>query len=341
MSLPQWRPGARGVFAPPDALPRRGIGYLRLSVTRGCSMRCTYCRPDFDRGHEPAAFDADDFGFLARHLHRRFGLRKVRITGGEPTTRRDLPQIVSTLRGVGVSDLAMTTNALTLKRDAATLRRAGLRRLNVSLDSLDPRRFAELTGVDGLARVLSGIDAARSAGFASIKLNTVVVAGQNEEDLPDLLGYAADWGVPIRFIELMPMGPLADAWERRYVPAARMRSAMAGVVARWVPDVARVEAASATDAARMWTAELRDGRSARVGFITPMSEHFCDTCDRLRVTANGDVYPCLMDAPRGNLRDAVQGRDGVGIDAALRAAYAQKQPVHPPTAPGIMTHLGG
>ncbi|MEM9882127.1 MAG: radical SAM protein [Planctomycetota bacterium] len=319
----------------PPARRVDSVRYLRLSVTRGCSMRCTYCRPAFDRGHEPAALDADDLAYLVAHLHRRCGLRKLRITGGEPTTRRDLPDLIARLARLGVPDIAMTTNALTLTRDADPLRRAGLRRVNVSLDTLDRGRFAELTGIDGLKRTLAGIDAAQRAGFRRVKLNTVVVAGQNEADLPDLVRYAADRRLPIRFIELMPMGPLAADWSRRYVPAERMRAALAGTVRRWH---ARPETA---DAARVFDAELRDGRSAEVGFVTPMSRHFCDRCDRLRLTADGAVYPCLMDETRGNLAAPVRGRDAAGIDRVLDDAYARKADVHPPVAPGVMTHLGG
>ncbi|MEM7577514.1 MAG: radical SAM protein [Planctomycetota bacterium] len=345
LSLPQWWPASRGaVSAPPEASGEslaRKIGYLRLSVTRGCSMRCTYCRPDFDRGHDPAAFDANDVRFLVGHLHERFSLRKVRITGGEPTTRRDLPEIIAAVRDTGIADLAMTTNALTLRRDAARLRDAGLGRLNVSLDSLDAERFAVLTGVDGLSRVLDGIDVAMGLGFEAIKLNTVVVAGQNEQDLPGLIAFAAARGLPIRLIELMPMGPLAESWARRYVSAERMRAALSETVSRWVRDQASDGGVSVTDAARMWTAYFRDGSTARVGFISPMSQHFCDTCDRLRITADGDIYPCLMDVPRGSLRDAVVKRNRTAIDTAIDAAYAGKQVVHPAIAPGIMTHLGG
>ncbi|MEM1099548.1 MAG: GTP 3',8-cyclase MoaA [Planctomycetota bacterium] len=314
------------------------IGYLRLSITRGCSMRCTYCRPELDRGHDPSAMAADDYRFLAGHLHKRFGLRKVRITGGEPTLRRDVFEIIAALREVGVADIAMTTNGLMLGRDAFRLRDAGLDRANVSLDSLNRERFSALTGVDGLHRVLDGIDSALSAGLTNLKLNTVVVANQNECDLSALVTFAADRKLVIRFIELMPMGPLADVWQDRYVPAERMRMRMNNVVRRWVSDRSSGEV---TDAARMWTAELRNGQTARVGFITPMSQHFCDTCDRLRITANGDIYPCLMDEARGNLRDATAMRDSAGIDEALDRAYEQKQKVHPPVAPGIMTHLGG
>lgn len=305
-------------------------------------MRCTYCRPDFDHGHDPAALNADDLAFLVSHLHARSPLRKIRLTGGEPTTRRDLPDILRRLSALGVPDLALTTNGLTLQRDASRLRDAGLRRLNVSLDSLDPARFAALTGIDGLSRVLAGLDAARAAGFAEIKLNTVVIADQNVQDLPALVRFAADQNLSLRFIELMPMGPIAEDWPKRYVSESRMRRVLTSAVKRWHPaEPAGPSLSTQRDAARRYTAELHDGRTAHVGFITPMSRHFCDTCDRLRITADGSIYPCLMDAARGNLAAAVKRRDPRALDAQLARAFAHKADVHPAVAPGIMTHLGG
>ncbi len=301
-------------------------------------MRCTYCRPEFDFGADPPALDRGDLVFLVGHLHGRFGLRKLRLTGGEPTTRRDLPEIVDAVAGLGVKDVAMTTNGLTLTRQARTLHNAGLRRVNVSVDTLDAHRFTALTGVDGVDRVLAGIDAALAAGLA-VKLNAVVVRGQNEVDLMALLRYAASMNLTLRLIELMPMGPLASAWGRRYVSEAQMRNQLErDGVRRFVPLPGQ---SHRSDAARLYRAELDDGGTATVGFITPMSEHFCDDCDRLRLTADGEVYPCLMDAPRGNVTDAVRRRDPGAIDAVLNDAYGQKADAHPPTGPAIMTHLGG
>jgi cyclic pyranopterin phosphate synthase len=306
-------------------------------------MRCVYCRPAIDRGSDPAAMDADDLVFLVDHLHRRFHLRKLRLTGGEPTIRADLTAIIRRLASLGIDDLAMTTNGLTLAHQHTALASAGLRRVNVSIDSLDADRFASMTGVDGLDRVVRGIDAVLNAGNLKLKLNTVVVAGQNEDDLCRLLLFAADREVTIRFIELMPMGPLASSWQSRYVPATRMRAALSSVIRHWHPihQLPFPADGASHDAARLQVAELRDGRLAEVGFITPMSDHFCETCDRLRITADGGVYPCLMDEPRGNLTQAVHERDTGAINRVLAEAYAGKSTSHPPTGPAIMTHLGG
>lgn len=301
-------------------------------------MRCTYCRPCFDHGRGTEVFSAQDLAFLVRHLHRRHGLRKVRLTGGEPTVRHDLLKIVASLSELSIPDgpeITLTTNGLTLARDALALRQSGIQRVNVSLDSLDPHRFKRMTGVDGISRVLMGIEQAKHAGFDAVKLNTVVVGGENENDLPALFDFAAEHALEWRLIELMPMGPLADAWQERYVPEARMRERLLERVDRWEP------LDEGADAARRWIAHHRNGGRVHVGFITPMSNHFCDQCDRLRITADGSIYPCLMDEPRGNLHHAVLDRDAAAIDQAISQAMQDKAEVHPPTAPSIMTHLGG
>ncbi len=322
----------------------RSIGYLRLSLTRGCAMRCVYCRPGFDRnpvGEErltPSEIEA-----VVRHLVEHYGLRKVRLTGGDPTSRPELIDIIQRVAAAGVSELCMTTNGLTLARRAERYAAAGLRRVNVSLDSLDRDTFAALTGVDGLRAVLAGLDAADRAGLV-VKLNTVVVRGHNEADLPGLLRFAAGRGWPLRLIELMPMGPLADRWEERYVDEAGMRRALAPVVARYE---ALEQGRAAARPYRVW---LRGGGVGEVGFITPMSCNFCGDCDRLRLDAGGGVYPCLMDEPRGSVLGAVRPygtREGEGcldaeaFDEVIAAAYRAKAEVHPAVGFGTMTHIGG
>lgn len=326
-----------------DAGPRlrdasgRSVHYLRLSVTGNCSMRCGYCRPGVDANRpEPGRLDAEGVRFLVGHLHRRFGLRKVRLTGGEPTTRRDLPELVRAAREAGVDEVAITTNGLTLERDARRLADAGLARANVSLDTLDARRFQELTGVDGLRRVLRGVEAAREILPGGVKLNAVVIAGHNDGgDLLDLAAWAAERSLPLRFIELMPMGPLAGAWAGRYVPASAMKATLraAGVELGALPETA--------DAARRFRAVLPGGAVADLGFITPMSCNFCGSCDRLRVSADGDLHPCLMDEGRGNVAGAVRRRDGAEVDRLLAEAFGRKAAKHPHAGPAVMTRMGG
>lgn len=274
---------------------------------------------------------------LVRHLAGRHGLRKVRLTGGDPTSRAELIDIIRTIAAVdGIDDLAMTTNGLTLTRRAAEYAEAGLRRINVSLDTLDPERFALMTGVDGLHRVLDGIDAAERAGLWPIRLNAVVLKGQNEQDLPDLLRFAAGRGVEIRFIELMPMGPLASHWADRYVPEAAMRRRLEEVARGWelLPQ--------GHDAARRYRVTLDDGAEGVVGFITPMSCNFCANCNRIRIAADGEFYPCLMDSPRGTILPALRPRyDGDLLDGLLAEGLASKRTEHPHDGVVTMTHIGG
>lgn len=315
----------------------RSIEYLRLSVTKACGMRCLYCRP------AATAYPADDLltpgelESLVRHLVSVHGLGKVRITGGEPTTRRELPEIIARLGSIAeLRDVALTTNGLTLRQDAHRLRDAGLSRVNVSLDSLDAERFARITGVAGLERVLAGIDAALDAGLAPLKLNTVVLRGINDDELPSLAAFAAGRGVEVRFIELMPMGPLVERYAALHVSERSMRARLAPHIEDWgAPGVLR-------GAARVQEVRLLDGRLARVGFVTPMSHNFCDRCNRLRIAADGALYPCLMAPAVGSVRAALRPScDGVALDAILAQALASKSEEHPAAGHAVMLHVGG
>jgi cyclic pyranopterin phosphate synthase len=286
---------------------------------------------------EQTSLTAGEIESLVGHLVQHHGLKKVRLTGGEPTARPDLIEIVGRLAKIeGLSELAMTTYGLTLAKDAAALKKAGLMRVNISLDSLDPEKYQRITGVDGLRQALAGINAAIAAGLTPVKLNAVVVRGENNHDLSDLLLYAVDKGVEIRFIELMPMGPLARNWQQRFVPEAEMRQQLADVVTTWRPN------RLGPNPAREYRAGLTYGRRARVGFVTAMTCPFCDACNRIRIAADGTYYPCLMDRPAGNLLAALRPKfDADLLDELLEQGVAQKAREHPPTSAGIMTHIGG
>ena len=319
-------------------LTGRAIGYLRLSLTRACAMRCTYCRPEkLENPQGEVRLSPWEIHQLVAHLVSSHGLKKVRLTGGDPTSRAELTQIIEAVADIdGIDDLAMTTNGLTLVKRAEQYAAAGLRRVNVSLDSLDRQRYAELTGVDGLPRVLDGIDAAKAAKIGPIKINTVVVKGQNERDLPELVRFAAAAQLEIRFIELMPMGPLADQWTQRYVPESRMKQILDPLIAAWelLPQ--------GPDSARRHRVVLDDGHVATIGFITPMSCNFCAECNRIRVAADGRLYPCLMDKPTTSLLPAVRPRfDGEQLDELLRAGLQAKASEHPHDGFVVMTHIGG
>lgn len=315
----------------------RTVQYLRLSITDDCPSRCVYCRP---AGWKPGArqqLTADEIVSLVRHLVEQHGLKKVRLTGGEPTARPDLLEIVQRLASIqGLAELAMTTNGLTLATQAKALKDAGLKRVNVSLDTLNAEKYHRMTGVDGLKHVLAGIDAAIAASLTPVKLNTVVVRGENDYDLSDLLLYAQWRGTPIRFIELMPMGPLADKWQERFVPESEIRQRLDDLIVAWTarPDT--------RDPARKYYAGLSFGRGVQVGFITAMSCPFCSACNRLRIAADGAIYPCLMDKPCGNVLAALRPMfDPTALDQALTHAIAHKPEEHPSCGCGIMTQIGG
>lgn len=301
-------------------------------------MRCTYCRPPgFKPPREETLLDAAELQAVVRHLADRHGLTKVRLTGGDPTARGDLVEIIERLAGIAaIRDLAMTTNGLMLARSAHAYRRAGLHRVNVSLDSLNPEVFAQITGLNALDRVKAGIEAALEAGLRPLRLNTVVLAGRNDGELLDLVSFAASLGAEIRFIELMPMGPTAASWAADYVSAETMKERIAPGVARWEPLPHHRESA------RNYRLTLKDGRAVTVGFITPMSVPFCDSCDRLRLTADGRIFPCLMDGPRGSFLAAVRPRfDAEEFDRLLNEAWIAKPLIHPTVGSAVMTAVGG
>lgn len=316
----------------------RGVGYLRLSLTRGCSMRCTYCRPETDANpRNENRLSPTEIEQLIRHLVEQHGLSKVRLTGGDPTSRPELVEIIERIASVpGIKDLAMTTNGLTLSRMAERYKRAGLQRVNISLDTLDPERYTEMTGVDGLTRVLQGIDTAIAAGLSPIKINTVVVRGQNEDSLYNIVRFSAGRGMEARFIELMPMGPLKETWHNRYVPEAEMRDRLS----------LRMQFGNhliqGHDAAKRYHVTLESGLETKVGFITPMSCNFCADCNRVRLAADGRIYPCLMDRSAGSLMPALRpGFDADFVDQLLSEALTQKQAEHPAFGTAVMTSIGG
>jgi len=315
----------------------RTIGYLRLSLTPACHMRCVYCRPGFHLNNPRNLLEAEEIEPMVRHLAQNHGVQKVRLTGGDPTARSSLTEIIRRVAGVeGVREVAMTTNGLLLATRAQEYRDAGLRRVNISLDSLNAECFHRMTGLDELDRVLRGIDSALEAGLQPVRINTVVLKGENDHELPALVSFALDRGVEIRFIELMPMGPLAPKWQERYVPASRMQEILDASVQEWT----RLDQGS--ESATRFQVTMKDGRKGTIGFITPMSCNFCGACDRIRITAEGTFYPCLMDRPGGSLLPALRPRfDGELFDQLLLRGLQGKAAEHPAEGFAIMTNIGG
>lgn len=298
----------------PMAAPR-ALRAARVSLTDRCDFACVYCRPAKTTRSRRARLDLESWRVILAALLRS-GLRTVRFTGGEPLIHPGVVELVRVAAELGFPDIALTTNATRLERLAAPLRAAGLRRLNVSLDTLDAARFEQVTRGGRLDRVLCGIDAARAAGFEAIKCNTVVMRGVNDDELERLVLWAWDRGITPRFIELMPIGVGAE---------------LTSAVVHEAEMVARLEhllepGTAAADEGRGPARYLRSvaDPTRRVGFITGRSRPFCDTCDRLRVTSDGLLLPCLAVADGVAAYGAAIGGDVDLAAADVRAAWRNK-----------------
>jgi len=327
----------------------RGLNYLRISVTDRCNMRCDYCRPDAD------AYKAESHRQILRYeeierivrIAAGMGVNKIRITGGEPLVRRDLPILVEKLAHIpGITDISMTSNATLLSKYAQNLAAAGLRRINISIDSLKPLRFRKLTGGE-LAPVLAGIAAAKAAGLWPIKLNTVLLRGINAgEDcceVAELIDFAAGHGATIRFIELMPMKQGMD-WQKHYISIDEVLQNEAVRARVDVDAPLQMDRQGGNTAARYLP--LKNGQGD-VGFIMPMSERFCEGCNRLRLTADGGLRSCLPADYQINLRDLI--RSG-GSDDDIRTVFLRSALIKPEigvydfaanTDKRSMIHIGG
>lgn len=290
----------------------RDIRYLRLSVTDRCNCRCVYCMPE---NGVPMLSHADILSFEEMRdivaAAASLGVRKVRLTGGEPLVRRGIVDLVGMIAAVpGIDEVDMTTNATLLAPVAASLRDAGLTRLNVSLDTLDAARYEAITRRGTLADALAGLAAAHDAGFANTKINCVLIGGVNDDELRPLAELARDRDLTVRFIELMRMGECAGWPKGRFVSADEVLLA--------VPELVQVGGQGVSE---LYHAP---GWKGSVGLIRPMTHRFCSSCDRIRVTADGRLKPCLHSAAEVNLR----GLSGQDLVEAIRAGIAAKPRGH-------------
>ena len=293
---------------------------LRISVTDRCNFRCTYCMPAEGLEWVPREdlLTFEEIARVARIMVQRYGVDGIRLTGGEPTVRARLPVLVEMLSGLGV-DLAMTTNGVTLPLLARDLRAAGLGRVNISCDSLRADRFAELARRDELPRVLEGIDAAVDAGFSPVKVNCVVMRGVNDDEIADFVDFGRRKGVEVRFIEFMPLD--ADGiWSNDTVVGVEEILARVHAASPVVP----VERTSAPAARHRFA----DGRGS-VGIVASVSDSFCSTCDRVRLTADGQFRNCLFAVEETDLRALLRsGADDDEIAAAIAGSVASKWAGH-------------
>jgi cyclic pyranopterin phosphate synthase len=299
----------------------RTIDYLRVSVTDRCDLRCTYCMPQDYKGFEDPP-DWLTFDELSRVVgaFARLGTSHVRLTGGEPLTRRGMPQLAAQLSALpGVRDLSLSTNGTRLARYAGDLAAAGVTRVNVSLDSLDRECMAGITGRDCLPSVLAGLQAAKAAGLAPVKVNMVAMRGVNEAEIETMAAFCIEQEFVLRLIEVMPMGETGR--NTAYLNLGPVQERLA---ARFNLRPQALELGGGP--ARYWSTP--DGR-ASIGYITPMSQHFCATCNRVRLSVDGTLYLCLGQEQQYPLRPLLRGgASDDELEAAIRAAIELKPQQH-------------
>lgn len=314
----------------------RTISYLRISVTDRCDLRCRYCMAEaMTFLPRDKLLSLEEIAIIAERFIAR-GIRKIRLTGGEPLVRRDVGELARRLGrhvGAGLDELTMTTNATRLADHAETLVDAGMRRINVSLDSRDPDRFRHITRTGDVARVLAGIDAAASAGLA-IKINMVALKGLNEDEIAPMLAWCVERGFDLTLIETMPLGVIDEDRVDRFLPLTA------------VMDELQRRFALSRDGhrtggpARYWRV---DGTASRLGLISPLTANFCDTCNRVRLTTEGVLFTCLGHDDKVDLKAALRDGGVAALDAALDAAMLTKPARHEfdiaAAAPAVTRHM--
>jgi cyclic pyranopterin phosphate synthase len=312
------RPAPRPLI---DPFGRR-ITYLRLSVTDRCDLRCVYCMAeDQDFLPKSQVLSLEELADVARAFVRR-GVRKIRLTGGEPLVRKNIMSLVDALgrelEAGGLDELTLTTNATQMARFADDLAAAGVRRVNVSLDTRDPAAYAELTRGGDLAKALAGIDAAQAAGIR-VKLNAVALAGTNEDELEDLIAWAHGSDMDVTLIEVMPLGEIGANRPDQFLSLAAVREKLER---RW--SLTDLDETTGGPARYVRVAET----GGKLGFITPLTQNFCAGCNRVRVTCTGELFMCLGRMGSVDLRAPLRDGGPAALDAALEAAIAKKPEAH-------------
>ncbi|MBA4748107.1 MAG: GTP 3',8-cyclase MoaA [Sphingopyxis sp.] len=299
----------------------RRFEYLRLSLTDVCNFRCTYCLPDGYKNpcNKPAELSVDEIRKAVSGF-AELGLWKVRLTGGEPTLRRDFEEVARAVSSVpGIRRVAMTTNGYRLAERAQVWRDCGISALNISVDSLDPARFAQITGHNRLAEVLRGVEAAQAAGFNSIKLNAVLMRGVNDDELAAMVDFVTTRDLSLRFIEVMRTNDNAAFFDARHVAGQNM--------------IDRLEASGWQRLPRQPGAgpavELGHPiAKGRIGIIAPYSKDFCASCNRLRLSSDGKLHLCLFGDGGMDIRPLLQGDDSEALTDRIRKLVGTKAPAH-------------
>ena len=311
----------------------RSITYLRISVTDKCNLRCRYCMPaDGVCKKDHADMMTEDEFITAVEAAAALGITKLRITGGEPLVKKNIVSICRRAAAVpGIREVCLTTNGLLLPQMAKALREAGVKRLNLSLDTLDPEKYAYITRIGQLESFRAGLDAVLEAGFEKVKINAVLIGGFNDDEIADLAGLTMRYPVDVRFIEMMPMYDSGDFDERSYIPYTKVLEAL--------PEMVPVVADGGV--AKLYR---QPGALGNIGLISPVSAHFCGDCNRIRLTADGKLKPCLHSADEYTLK----GLDFEGMKQVLQDAIWNKpawhgdlDAVHRSQAGRNMNQIGG
>lgn len=320
-----------------DGFGRR-ISYVRLSVTDRCDFRCAYCMPlDMEFLPKREVLTLEELDAVASAFVAR-GVSRIRLTGGEPLVRKGFLELVQGLKrhiGNGLDELTLTTNGSQLARFAEPLFDAGVRRVNVSLDTRDAGRFRQITRTGDLAPVLEGIAAAKEAGL-SVKLNMVALKGLNEDEIPDMVAWAGAEGFDLTFIETMPLGLIEEDRTDRYLPLTEVRRQLE-------QDLTLVDSPERTGGPARYVRVAETGQ--KLGFITPLTHNFCESCNRVRVTATGTLFMCLGQEDRVELRDLLREGGPAALDAALDRAMQLKPKGHDfvierrAAAPAVSRHM--
>ncbi len=303
----------------------RTIRDLRISLTDRCNFRCFYCLPN---GEPPLArkdtiLTFEEIAYLS-DIFVSLGIEKIRLTGGEPLIRKDVPSLVRELSKLKPSlrDLALTTNGFDFPRHAAALKDAGLDRVTISLDSLDREKFLDITGVDALEKVYASIDSAKEFGFEPVKVNACVVRGRNDDELVDFARFAREHAISMRFIEFMPLDS-GHEWSRDMVVSGKeIHDAINAVFPLRLKESSRGSETS-------WKYEFTDGSPGEIGIIAPVTEMFCGQCSRIRLTADGQIRTCLFSTTEHNLRDVLRsGSTREEIVQFIGDVVMKKEPRH-------------
>ena len=303
----------------------RTIRDLRISLTDRCNFRCFYCLPNCEPplARKETILTLEEIS-LESKIFVDLGVDKIRLTGGEPLIRRDVPLLVERLANLkpSLNDIALTTNGFDFPRHAAALKASGLDRVTLSLDSLDAKNFEDITGVDALAKVMDAIAAAKEFGFTPVKLNAVIVRGRNDHELSDFARFARENDVAVRFIEFMPLDS-GHEWSRDLVVSGKE---MYGAIDAAFP-LKLIGETRGTETS--WKYRFADGSPGEIGIIAPVTEMFCGQCSRIRLTADGQIRTCLFSTTEHDLRGVMRsGASDADIADFIRSVTLKKEPRH-------------